>query len=218
MIALVLAGLAIGAILILGQPPFAQSRFEFGVDREYSGVIEAGPYPMLRTAGGAFLLVAPGKHGFAQASEVDGRSVRLTAQLIERGSDRMLEVAPASMREIVTLPIPPRASPVSLGTVRLRGEIVDSKCYLGVMNPGNGKVHRDCAARCISGGAPPAFVARDASGETRVLLLVGSDGRALNREVLGFVAEPVEIAGELFRSGANLILKAEPAQFFRGAE
>jgi hypothetical protein len=27
----------------------------------------------------------------------------------------------------------------------LTGEIVDSKCYLGVMNPGQGKVHRDCA-------------------------------------------------------------------------
>jgi hypothetical protein len=69
--------------------------------------------------------------------------------------------------------------------------------------------------RCISGGAPPAFVARDASGETRVLLMVGSDGRALNREVLPFVAEPLEISGELVRSGSHLILKAEPARFRR---
>jgi hypothetical protein len=84
-----------------------------------------------------------------------------------------------------------------------------------VMNPGNGKVHRDCAVRCISGGAPPAFVARDASGDTRTLLLVGPEGRALNREVLPFVAEPLEISGELVRSGSMLVLKVNLAQFRR---
>jgi hypothetical protein len=129
----------------------------------------------------------------------------------------MLEALPASLRKISSLPITP-ASPIALGTVRLRGEIVDSKCYLGVMNPGNGKVHRDCAVRCISGGAPPAFVARDSAGEARILLLVGSDGSALNRKVLPFVAEPLEISGELVRSGSNLILKADPSRFCRYAE
>ena len=48
-----------------------------------------------------------------------------------------------------------------------------------------------------------------------MLLLVGSDGRQLNREVLSFVAEPIEVTGELLRSGANLILKAEPSRFRR---
>jgi hypothetical protein len=106
----------------------------------------------------------------------------------------------------------------NLGPVRLRGEIVDSKCYLGVMNPGNGKVHRDCAARCISGGEPPALIARDAAGKAMVILLAGSDGRALNNELLSFVAEPVETQGQLVRSGSNLILKGEPAAFLRSPE
>ena len=127
----------------------------------------------------------------------------------------MLEVVPGSMHEIATARYTDPAKSNDLGPVTLRGEIVDSKCYLGVMNPGNGKVHRDCAVRCISGGAPPAFVARDAEGDSRVLLLVGSDGRQLNREVLSFVAEPIEVTGELLRSGANLILKAEPSRFRR---
>jgi hypothetical protein len=134
--------------LILHQAPFAPSRFEYGVYREYSGVIEEWPYPMLRTADTAFLLVAPGKHGFSGASGLQGQSVHLQGALIERGPDHMLEVLPASLREISALPIPPPTSPIALGSVRLRGEIVDSKCYLGVMNPGNGKVHRDCAVRC----------------------------------------------------------------------
>jgi len=69
--------------------------------------------------------------------------------------------------------------------------------------------------RCISGGAPPAFLARDSSGEVRVLLLTGADGRALNREVLDYVAEPITVSGRIFRRGTTLILKAEPKDFRR---
>jgi hypothetical protein len=89
-----------------------------------------------------------------------------------------------------------------LGVVELAGEIVDSKCYFGVMNPGNGKVHRACAVRCISGGIPPAFAAKDASGAIRTLLLSGVD----SREILDLVAEPVTVRGRLQRSEGDLIL------------
>jgi hypothetical protein len=41
-----------------------------------------------------------------------------------------------------------QVAPKNLGEFDLVGEIVDSKCYLGNMNPGNGKVRRDCAVRC----------------------------------------------------------------------
>src|SRR6266849_6326619 len=184
---LVLAGLAVGALLIFDQPPFAASKFEYGEYREYSGVIEEWPYPILLTSDSSFLLVAPGKHGLsAVVKGLQGMSIRLKGSLIERGPDRMLEVLPGSMQDTPPLHVRNASEPIDLGSVRLRGEIVDSKCYLGVMNPGNGKVHRDCAVRCISGGAPPAFVARDESGESRTLLLVGPDGKALNREVLSF--------------------------------
>jgi len=215
-LALLLIGLAVAAELIYDQAPFAASKFEYGVYREYTGVIEEWPYPILRTEHSSFLLVAEGKHGFtAEVRGLQDKGVRLKASLIERGEDRMLEVVSGSLHETRTNTQAEVIQQIGLGTAHLRGEIVDSKCYLGVMNPGNGKVHRDCAVRCISGGAPPAFVARDASGEIRVLLLVGSDGRALNREVLSFVAEPIFITGELVRSGSNLILKAEPVRFRR---
>jgi len=217
--ALVLSGLAVGALLIFGQPPYADSRFEYGVYHDYSGVIEEWPYPIFRTTNASFLLVAPGKHGLSgPVAGLQGKTVSLRGSLIERGQDRMLEVLPESLHETAQAPAGIVSVLTDLGPVRLRGEIVDSKCYLGVMNPGNGKVHRDCAARCISGGAPPAFVAQDAAGETQVLLLVGSDGRALNKEILSFVAEPLEISGNLVRSGSNLVLKAEPADFRRNSE
>ena len=215
-VSLLAAGLVVGFVLTRGQPQFADSRFEFRVNRDYAGVIEEWPYPILRSGDSSFLLVAPGKHGLSDAVKGwQGKDAQLRGSLIERGSDRMLEVVPGSMHEIATARSEDPAKSNALGPVTLRGEIVDSKCYLGVMNPGNGKVHRDCAVRCISGGAPPAFVARDTEGDSRVLLLVGSDGRRLNREVLPFVAEPIEVSGELLRTGANLILKAEPSRFRR---
>jgi hypothetical protein len=213
---ILLVGVVISAFLIAGQPPFAPSRFEYGIDREYTGTIEAWPYPMLVTGTTTFLLVAPGKHGLP-VEGLQGMSVRLRGSLIERAPNRMLEVEPASI-QAGTHPATVLPRGVDLGHVTLRGEIVDTKCYLGVMNPGERKVHRDCAVRCISGGVPPALVARDASGEARLVLLVGADGRRLNREVLPFVAEPIEVPGVLARKGTDLILKAEPRQFRRLSE
>jgi hypothetical protein len=135
--------LAAGFVLTRGQPQFADSRFEFGVYRDYTGVIEERPYPILRSGDASFLLVARGKHGFSEAAKGwQGKSVRLRGSLIERGPDRMLEVVPGSIHEIATARSGDPAHSNDLGPVTLRGEIVDSKCYLGVMNPGNGKVHR----------------------------------------------------------------------------
>jgi hypothetical protein len=211
-VALFLAGAAIAYALVIGQAPFAASAFEFGQYREYTGSLEEWPYPMLATADARYLLAAPGKHG-QDIAGLSGRRVRLKGALIRRGEDQMLEVQPGSIHATDGAGAPTET--IDLGPVRLTGEIVDTKCYLGVMNPGEGKVHRDCAVRCISGGAPPAFVARDASGEVRMMLLVGSDGRALRKEVLDFVAEPVRVAGRLARHGATLVLRAEPSDFRR---
>jgi hypothetical protein len=216
---ILLTGLIAGGLLILGQPPFATSKFEYGEYRDYAGVIEEWPYPILLADNASFLLVAPGKHGLSNAVKgLQGQRVRLKGSLIERAPDRMLEVLPSSIATDPQRPRVVRWSAIDLGPVTLRGEIVDTKCYLGVMNPGESKVHRDCAVRCISGGAPPALLARDASGDARILLLVGQDGRALNREVLPFVAESLEITGDLVRMGSTLTLKANPARFRRIVE
>jgi hypothetical protein len=162
--------------------------------------------------------VSPGKHGAsAIVRGLDGRQLRLRGSLIYHAGDTIIELAPGS------LPVAEGAAhhydfaqtePVE---VTLTGEIGDSKCYFGVMNPGRGKVHRDCAVRCISGGIPPVFIARDAQGEARVLILTGADGRQLNRDVLDFVAEPITVTGELVRSGEMVILRAEPRSFVRAA-
>src|SRR5438477_4569241 len=60
---ILLASLALAAALVLDQPRFAASRFEYGVQRDFAGVIKTWPYPMLVTNSLRYILVAPGKHG-----------------------------------------------------------------------------------------------------------------------------------------------------------
>jgi hypothetical protein len=103
----------------------------------------------------------------------------------------------------------------NLGKQTFTGEIVDSKCYLGVMNPGQLATHRGCAIRCISGGCPPILVVRRKDGPPAYLLLVSAEGKPVNKQVLDMVAEPIEITGEVERQGELLILRADPVTYRR---
>ena len=219
-----LAGMAVGiaalaGALVVAQNPFAPSLFEFGVERTHEGILREHPYPALEVAGsgdaGSYALVAPGKFGAGPLVQgLDGARVRLDGALIERRGRRMLEVKPGSIARLDT-PAATAETGSDLGPVTVRGEIVDAKCFLGVMNPGSSKVHRACAVRCISGGAPPILWARGREGSEAYLYLTGADGRALNREVLPFVAAPVEIAGRVERVADRWYLRADPRDIRR---
>jgi hypothetical protein len=201
--------------LLLAQQPFARSTFEYQEYREFTGELELKPYPALLVGRpgskeySRYLLVAPGKHGAdAEVRRLAGKAVRLRGSLIYRDGHTMVELVPGSVQVVKD---GPTAVPVAtLGDVTVTGEIVDSKCYLGVMNPGRTKAHRDCAARCISGGIPPAFVTADG-----FYLLLGGDGRPVQHEVLDWVGETIEVTGTVQRSGETLILQAEPSSFRR---
>jgi len=177
------------------------------------------PFPMLLVARpgevgqqdkySRYLLVAPGKHGADDlVAGFEGKQVRLQGQLIYREGGTMINMTPGSIPVVDTAPAG-QESTRDLGAVSVTGEIVDSKCYLGNMNPGQGKVHRDCAARCVSGGIPPIFVTTDGNEQ---FLLVGLDGRALGRDALReFMAEPIQIQGELLNTGSTQLLKVDPS-------
>src|SRR6266496_2285095 len=224
--ALGLLGVVLALTLALAQMPFANSYFEFGKQRDFEGTLITGPYPELivRRPGqvdptrnsSEYLLVAPGKHG-ADALVLDfaGKQVHLRGQLIYRDERTMVEVEPGSIRPAV-IPAAGMGEIRDLGPVTLNGEIVDSKCYLGVMNPGQGKVHRDCASRCLSGGIPPLFIESD---NGRQFLLVAQDGRALRYEAFKqFVAEPVSLSGELVQRGDARVLGIDPSQLRHNSE
>ena len=98
----------------------------------------------------------------------------------------------------------------SLGEFSLEGEIMDSKCYPGVMKPGRTKTHRSCAVRCISGGVPPVFVVHNRNQETLYFLLADQSGQAVGDRILDLIADPVRITGEVVQYGDAFVLKADP--------
>ena len=234
---LLLLALLAAATLAISQRLIGTAVFEWGNIKNFSGIMQARPYPMLLVPRpghtealplySTYYLVAPWKFGLdpSLVAPLDGKPVTLSGTLIYRGNQTMIEAKPETIHAIDAPPnhqlgsgellrapdfVPPL---VSLGRQTLTGEIVDSKCFFGVMNPGQLAPHRACAIRCISGGVPPVFVVRQADGSAIYLLLVSADGKAVNKEVLDKVAEPLEITGEVERQGDLLILRSDPATY-----
>lgn len=211
---------ALAIALASSQRPIGPGNFEFGVVQSFEGVIYEKPYPMLRLerpgrAGASphyslYYLGVFGKHGANDlVAGLDGKRVQLQGALIYRDDQVMIEIAgerPKSLGPGIT------SETEVLGTISLAGEIVDSKCFLGVMKPGNLKTHKACAIRCISGGVPPVLLVRDGNGLAHYFLLTDKLGGAVNAEVLDWVAEPVRITGEVLRRGNVLILRMNPLE------
>jgi hypothetical protein len=216
--AIAVLAIAGAALFAASQRQFAESSFDFGKPAQFSGTIALHPFPVLipdgqtsalGTQAPPFLLVAPGKHGAdAVLAGWDGKRVRLRGTLIERFEGRMIEVEPASISRVANSTAQPDDWN-DLGDVTLTGEIVDTKCFLGVMNPGEGKVHRDCAARCLSGGIPPGLATSDLDGTHRIVLLIGENGNPLPKSAyLARVGQPVSIHGRAWHSEGLYYLRA----------
>jgi hypothetical protein len=224
--AMVLLVLLFAVAVVVFQRKFSESIFEFGVESTLQGVLTYQPVPMLilPESGRRVLLVSPGKFGAEKAlaelnTRIDGSSeglpVQVRGSLIYYDGKTAMEVhavqpdsTPPPVQHVV-------APPVVLGTVLLRGEITDPKCYFGVMKPAVGKPHQDCSARCIAGGIPPVLKVANAAGDTEYYLLKDQQGNPINQQVLPFVGSGVEIQGTLQQWGDWLVLCADPATMKR---
>jgi len=82
-----------------------------------------------------------------------------------------------------------------LGQQSIAGEIVDPKCFFGVMNPAYNKIHRSCAIRCISGGIPPVLAVRENGIFTDYYFVTDEKGAPINKEILQFVGIPITVSG-----------------------
>jgi hypothetical protein len=213
--------LVLVAILWLGQNPFAKSVFEFDTVKEFEGKIQANPIPFLLVEKSEklnglptfsrFPLVGEGKHSVGNdVINSDGQQVKLKGKLILRDDLQMIEVVSDSIEKLGKPVISGEEKTENLGSFTLKGEIVDSKCYLGVMNPGQSKPHRDCAVACLRGGIPPLFIVKDSNGNISELWLLSEKSESLNKEILDFVAEPIEIKGEVWRKGDQLFFNINP--------
>jgi hypothetical protein len=173
---------AIAAVLLAGlQRPLPSGVFEFGVVRDFEGVLYERPLPLLRTdgpAGGsaAFLLAGSGKRGIPDVAQGHhGKRVRFRGSLVHRQGSALIEMnEPDSFEVLGEAGFDTSSTSVErLGSAELEGELVDVKCWLGVMRPATGKVHRACAARCLAGGIPPGLLIRD-EDETTLVVLAGT--------------------------------------------
>ncbi len=220
--------LLISLAMVFGQKGFSSAIYEFLEYREFEGVVREEPYPTLalKRPGRAgedetsrVYLVGQGKVGAdVDVAGLDGKRVKLRGSLLYQEDQTMIEVVTGSVEPLgvetgsaTTM----SSRETSLGRQTLQGRIIDSKCYLGIMKPGSTKPHRACAALCIAGGIPPLFLLSDQDGATAYLMLVGAEGESVNREVLSFVDEPLEISGEVARLDDLWILKADPATYRR---
>lgn len=115
----------------------------------------------------------------------------------------ILEIADG-MHSITPVAGPPRAGPPRAAdpgkTAEVTGEIIDPKCYFGAMDPGEGKAHRSCAVRCISGGIMPCIKYAE-NGLVHYAVLLDSNGGPMNEVVLPYVGQPVRIKGRLRAMG-----------------
>ena len=172
--------------------------------RKVAGVLSVAPYPILHTADGRdILLVRQGKRSAdAIALPHAGQSVSVTGFPVERGGWHMLEVIGEDAFEAAANPASVQLpASLLLGAQTLQGEVVDSKCFLGVMKPGAGKVHRACASLCLLGGIPPMLVVRREDKSSDGYLLIGADGESLARQFSNDVAIPLSLSGVVEQRG-----------------
>lgn len=222
--------LSLGAYLIVSQQnPFPTSTFELGQLTTVEGILRMEPAPMLQLEAGigpqgqpirqSILLIGFGKHGAdatltAAATQrkltLNGMKVRLEGTLIYHDGKTLLELTRGE-RAVLNVE---EASPTSQqitehGPRILRGEIADPKCYFGVMKPGEGKVHRSCAARCIAGGIPPVLKSIDSQGMVQYFIIRGKDGKPINSQLLPIVGEPVQLSGTAVQYDDWMVLQVD---------
>lgn len=204
-----------GVVLSLQQRSFSTARFEYGQLTEVKGIYQQFPVPSIKvtTKSDAFgrnsfitiPLVGYGKFGAVGTIEsiekeknirLTNKEVSMKGTLIYSDGKSLLQID-KNDDPLVTVSsetiIGNTPSKIELGTVQLTGEILDPKCYFGVMKPGHGKPHRDCAVRCIAGGISPVFYVYNEKGETDYYLILGPDGKKINNEIKDFVGEPVSL-------------------------
>ncbi|GAB5558464.1 MAG: hypothetical protein SynsKO_01110 [Synoicihabitans sp.] len=215
MLALVfgLTAIAIGAALQQGFR--AEGKWDF-TEKSFTGVLIADPYPTVVTDSGVYYLVLPTKHAVRgeDVAAMHLNSVEIIGSVIEDPNQPVAMIAVKSADAITSTGVT-SANPLQLASsakpVTLRGEIIDSKCAFGAMNPATLKPHRACAIACLTGGIPPVLLVRH-DGGTRAThyLLVDDQGRSLTETAVKFAALPIEVSGTVSSIGDWHILRAAP--------
>lgn len=220
--------IAVGIIILsalifsFAQKPFKNSTFELTNATKITGTFHENPYPMLRVEVVEdefknILLLGFGKSSanpFLEAirnevNDLNGKTISIEGNLIYYNGKTLIQI---TNDEKVTLisnskGIYPKRKIISEMT--LQGEIIDPKCYFGVMKPGKGKIHRSCAVRCISGGIPPVLATTDNNNITEYFLITDQKGNAIHEDILPYIGKPSIIKGVVEKMEDWYLLKID---------
>ena len=226
---LIILVIAAALILSLQQKKFSTASFEFGQLTEVKGIYQSYPVPSIKVTtqvdalGNSSYLTMPlvgyGKFGaegvIAELEQekkinLEGKEVTMKGTLLYSDGKSLLQIdkndAPLLKVSDHTTPGAMAPEIKDLGILELKGEILDPKCYFGVMKPGHGKPHRDCAIRCIAGGMDPVLWVRNEKGEANYYLIVDSEGKKMNEQLKDYIAEPVSLTAHAMQFNDWVIL------------
>lgn len=217
----------LGIALALQQRKFSNAVFEYGTLTEVTGIYQSYPVPSIKVIsktdanGQVSYITMPlvgygkfGAQGIIQKLEQEKgfkfhqHLLTVKGTLICNDGKSLLQID-GNDNPLVT--VQTSMSPVKpiiqeLGNTELIGEILDPKCYFGVMKPGHGKPHKDCAIRCIAGGISPVFYVRQRDAGPLYYLLLNEKGEPINDFVKDFVADPVKLQARAIQYDDWIIL------------
>lgn len=192
------------------QKKFVNSTFEVLDDTKIEGTYHKNPYPMLRVqvADNSYkniLLLGFGKFSANpylekledEVGDLNGRVLRIDGNLIYYNGKTLLQITDEEKVSLVQDKKPTLPLYTMLSEMTFTGEIIDPKCYFGVMKPGKGKIHRSCAVRCISGGIPPVLVTTNANSVSEYFLITTTKGEPINSEILPYIGKPSKLKGKV---------------------
>lgn len=209
---------ALAGVFSASQRDPGSGTWDTGAPVSVEGTLLAEPYPMIiDDQGRIHLLVNFGKTAPRdRLVGITGGRARVLGYTLEREGRRMLELVSSSD---AVVPRTGTSRSVALEqtnvSITRTGEILDSKCYLGAMKPGDGKGHKACATQCITGGIPPLLCTWTGDGTKQYYLLIDSQGRSARELIVAYVGEPVAVTGRLGRIGDLETLAVGPQDIGR---
>ena len=94
------------------------------------------------------------------------------------------------------------------GSVTIKGELVDSLCYVGMNAKGSG--HKQCAIECAKAGIPVSIL-EDGTGKLYTVL-PAKDKTGYSESVINKMGEKVTLTGDLYENGGNKYVTVESVE------
>ncbi len=184
--------------------PFSNAMFDYGNQIELEGYLLEEPVISIRIQQSDDFEILPlvgyGKMGPHAALEnllgSGNYHVKVRGTLISHKGKRFFELTDGKSSVLsFKASTEMNHEPKVLGSMEITGEIMDPKCFFGVMKPGHGKVHRSCAIRCISGQIPPVLAIRNGDEFEDFYFLTNMEGMISKEDLLGYVGKKITING-----------------------